>query len=798
MRRRRAAVAALVAVALRVSGAAAERQDNNGGGSSDQGGGSSWSTQECAYMITEPYSTTFQDASDPFWLQTPGYLCVPVARGLRRWGGARRGRLGAAPLRVLHLSYTRRALPGRSAGVARLVGGARAAHAARRACRRRRMPPQRLRARASAGARATLYAPKTTLTRARRPPPPYVPLRNDMTSACGKGPSFCTFAEPSLAQFGAALPGGGTGLAMELSQAPCVNTQLCCANGVCANWAGAHLVSNGCLLYGTVEFEASISGLPVDTNGVFYFGLRITAAGSNPQVAQNEIDIGMAPATLVPLPSTSNKPHLDPNAVADAPGSGPELVLAYFGPAVSIGAYGQATNPAFTPALADAFTTYRMEWGPGSLDYFVNGQLYRSVRTQAGPGGPGGTAVPWRAQDLRLIVRTNSGLADPAPPGTVYIRSLTVTPAGQSAPAPGAAPSAQAQQQAAPALQQAPQVHEQRPPQPEQPAAPEQPVRPPPAPAHPAQPSAPPQPLPAPTHPAHPARSPPPPLAPSQPEQPPQPGPQLQPPHAPSQPAAPAHPARSPPPPHAPAQPDQPPQPAPKVHTHTTPAAAVAQPAPGPSAAVEAEIASALAAAQAKQLAAQQAQQAEQAEQQKLQAEQSPTQGQQSQEALQEQAAAAQAAQQAQQAAQQQQQAQLQALLLQEQLAREAPPGPSFALPGQVFKPTPQQVAAWHLAPAPTQAPAHSGGSGNLLAVAAATAPGVAAAPQHAAAAPLPAPHAPALAFLGIRDAVVTAAAPAAAASLTQAQPASSDAAPEEQAAAPPHGPLAWLFPRFG
>jgi hypothetical protein len=111
MRRRRAAAAALAAVALHAAGASAKSQDNNnGGGSSDQGGGSSWATKECAYMITEPYSTTFQDASDPFWLQTPGYLCVPRVRCGR--GGRGRGEEAVREQRVRlgccerELSYT--------------------------------------------------------------------------------------------------------------------------------------------------------------------------------------------------------------------------------------------------------------------------------------------------------------------------------------------------------------------------------------------------------------------------------------------------------------------------------------------------------------------------------------------------------------------------------------------------------------------------------------------------------------------------------------------------------------------
>jgi beta-glucanase (GH16 family) len=238
-----------------------------------------------------------------------------------------------------------------------------------------------------------------------------------MTSDCGTGESFCTWADPTLAQFGAPLPGGGTGLALTLTQEPCAH-QGCCQNGVCANWAGAHLASAACFLYGTVEFEASISGLPAATNGVFYVGTRVTAPNQNLQDAQNEIDIGLAPNTLQPLPSPSGETHT--HDVASVPGSGPELVLAYFGPTLSAETYDQSTTPQFTQAESNAFTSYKFVWGPGSLDYYVNGQLFRSVRTQAGaPAALRDANVPWRPQDLRLIVRTNVGTSQPAPAGTV-------------------------------------------------------------------------------------------------------------------------------------------------------------------------------------------------------------------------------------------------------------------------------------------------------------------------------------------------------------------------------------------
>ncbi len=67
-------------------------------------------------------------------------------------------------------------------------------------------------------------------------------------------------------------PGGANGLVLALSQTPCMGAtnQACCsAGGVCANWAGAHLVSAGCILFGVLELEAAFQ-MPA-SGGAFYF-----------------------------------------------------------------------------------------------------------------------------------------------------------------------------------------------------------------------------------------------------------------------------------------------------------------------------------------------------------------------------------------------------------------------------------------------------------------------------------------------------------------------------------------------
>ena len=70
----------------------------------------------------------------------------------------------------------------------------------------------------------------------------------------------------SQVQLAAQLPastGGGIGAILTLSQDPCAangGTACCNAKGtICAKWAGAHMVSAGCIQYGVLEVEAAFN-----------------------------------------------------------------------------------------------------------------------------------------------------------------------------------------------------------------------------------------------------------------------------------------------------------------------------------------------------------------------------------------------------------------------------------------------------------------------------------------------------------------------------------------------------------
>jgi hypothetical protein len=91
------------------------------------------------------------------------------------------------------------------------------------------------------------------------------------------GNATCTMMMSQQVKLASALPGGGTGAVLTLSQSPCndpSNPGACCnaKRTTCAKWAGAHLVSAGCIQWGVLEIEAAFN-MPANAGG-FYFTVR--------------------------------------------------------------------------------------------------------------------------------------------------------------------------------------------------------------------------------------------------------------------------------------------------------------------------------------------------------------------------------------------------------------------------------------------------------------------------------------------------------------------------------------------
>ena len=82
----------------------------------------------------------------------------------------------------------------------------------------------------------------------------------------------------SFGTYNPALANYGNGLVLRASQKPCSTvkqnaadgppSQCCNNNNVCAAWAGAHLVSQGCILYGVLELEAAFDLTRVNPAGL--------------------------------------------------------------------------------------------------------------------------------------------------------------------------------------------------------------------------------------------------------------------------------------------------------------------------------------------------------------------------------------------------------------------------------------------------------------------------------------------------------------------------------------------------
>jgi hypothetical protein len=113
------------------------------------------------------------------------------------------------------------------------------------------------------------------------------------------GATTCTMMMSQQVQLNQPMPGGGRGAILSLSQSPCYNAAnpskplaACCSkSGTCANWAGAHLVSAGCIQWGVLEIEAAFA-MPA-VGGAFYFTALYVVYG-NLDGAWNEIDVGMS------------------------------------------------------------------------------------------------------------------------------------------------------------------------------------------------------------------------------------------------------------------------------------------------------------------------------------------------------------------------------------------------------------------------------------------------------------------------------------------------------------------------
>jgi beta-glucanase (GH16 family) len=226
----------------------------------------------------------------------------------------------------------------------------------------------------------------------------------------GGNNNTCTMNMASQLQFGAPLPdypGGGSGLVMTLSQAPCAaNPAACCAGRTCSRWAGAHLASAGCVYYGVLEAEASVT-MPAGNGGFLFFGTYEVGPAGSADGSWNEVDMAVIygaadleyhATTILSLPSAPQATN------------------------TSVAAFKSGGAPGFSGAFAAGYHNYKMVWTPGWLAWMIDGTLYRNS-----------SVAPWRPMTIRPILRTNANAAAPAPDASVRVRRLAYTPLSDAA-----------------------------------------------------------------------------------------------------------------------------------------------------------------------------------------------------------------------------------------------------------------------------------------------------------------------------------------------------------------------------
>jgi len=241
----------------------------------------------------------------------------------------------------------------------------------------------------------------------------------------------CTAMMGSQIQLGVKLPGyptGDLGMIMTLSQKPCLSGGACCVGSSCANWAGAHLSSLGCIQYGVLETEAAFN-IPAGNGGVFFAGTYIYSSSNGLDPSWNEVDqtIINGPAGLefhgslfISNPPTQSNAQEDKD-VFDSTGT---QCNSYVPPAGQPGNLkGKSTPyscPLFGTVYAQSYHTYKIVWTPTWIAWMIDTTVYRNS-----------TSAPWRPVTMRPLLRTNVGTAASVatlPDANVYVRRIRYTP----------------------------------------------------------------------------------------------------------------------------------------------------------------------------------------------------------------------------------------------------------------------------------------------------------------------------------------------------------------------------------
>ncbi len=244
------------------------------------------------------------------------------------------------------------------------------------------------------------------------------------------GNTTCTMMMSQQVQLAQQMPvqlGGGTGAILKLSQGPCNNpanpTACCNSKGNCAKWAGAHLVSAGCIQYGVLELEAAFD-MPANAGGFYFTATYIVYGSKDP--SWNELDIGMINNVLGQLEFHATIFTADKDTPTATAMDALNFAQVPIGTSINVNTTIKAINGVAAPqryynsSFASAFHTYKLVWTPTTVAWMVDTVVYRNL-----------SYAPWRPMSIRQILRTNKGVNAVGPQfgdSTVYIRRIRYTP----------------------------------------------------------------------------------------------------------------------------------------------------------------------------------------------------------------------------------------------------------------------------------------------------------------------------------------------------------------------------------
>lgn len=252
-----------------------------------------------------------------------------------------------------------------------------------------------------------------------------------------------------------------------MTKSPLVTQQV----SICAAWSGAHLSSQSCVQYGITEIEAAFN-MPQAGGGIQFFGNYLFACqgpdgsayngAGNCDPSWNEIDIafqnvsgvGMTYGTSLFI-SKSQTSYTSPfgfsnNSALGAfsthaatgcinptsgcvlsptdPGSCPAAPLDFAQESITARQAGvrQGTAgggcPIYTNDQAINYHNYKLVWTPNWLAWMIDGRVMRNETADVRTG-----YVPWRAMQLRPLLRTASGSV-PTITGTCPAGATLCTP----------------------------------------------------------------------------------------------------------------------------------------------------------------------------------------------------------------------------------------------------------------------------------------------------------------------------------------------------------------------------------